>query len=71
MFDNTVLRKILWSKTERFAGDWRRLHSEELHDLYSFPNIIQMIKSKIRKWAGHVACMGGKEKCIQGFGRET
>jgi len=57
VFENRVLRKILWSKTDRFAGDWIRLHSEELHDLYSSPNIIQVIKSKIRKWAGHVARM--------------
>jgi hypothetical protein len=58
VFENRVLRKILWSKTGRFAGDWRRLHSEELNDLYSSPNIIQVIKSKIRKWAGHVAYIG-------------
>jgi hypothetical protein len=49
VFENRVLRKILWSKTDRVAGDWIRLHSEELHDLYSSPNIIQVIKSKIRK----------------------
>jgi hypothetical protein len=54
VFDNRVLWKILWSKTDRFAGESRKLHSEELHDLYSSPNIIQVIKSKIRKWAGHV-----------------
>jgi hypothetical protein len=65
VFDNTVLRKILWSKTDRFAGDWRRLHSEELHDLYSLPNIIQVIKSKIRKWAGHVARMGERRSAYR------
>jgi hypothetical protein len=43
---------VLWSKTDRFAGDWI---SEKLHDLYSSPNFIQVIKSKIRTWAGHVA----------------
>jgi len=46
---------VLWSKSDRFAGDWIRPDSEKLHDLYSSPNFIQVIKSKIRKWAGHVA----------------
>jgi hypothetical protein len=39
-------------------GDWRKLHNEELHNLYSLPNIIRMIKSKRMRWAGHVARMG-------------
>jgi hypothetical protein len=40
------------------AGDWRRLHNEELHNLYSSPNIIRVIKLRRMKWAGHAACMG-------------
>jgi hypothetical protein len=39
--------------------DWRRLHNEELHNLYASPNIIQVIKSRKMRWSGHVACMGG------------
>jgi hypothetical protein len=40
------------------TGDWRKLHNEELHNLYSAPNIIRMIKSRRMRWAGHVARMG-------------
>jgi len=39
-------------------GEWRRLHNEELNDLYSSPNIVRVIKSRITRWAGHVSCMG-------------
>jgi hypothetical protein len=42
------------------TGGWRKLYNEELHNLYSSPNIIRMIKSRRMRWAGHVACMGGK-----------
>jgi hypothetical protein len=53
------------------TGEWRKLHSEELVDLYSSPNIIRAIKSKIMRWAGHVTRMGERKRYIQGFGRET
>jgi hypothetical protein len=42
------------------TGEWRKLHNEELHDLYSSPSIIRIIKSRRMKWAGHVVRMGGK-----------
>jgi hypothetical protein len=47
------------------------LHNEELYDLYSSPDIILVIISSIMRWAGQDARMGGKERCIQGFGEET
>jgi hypothetical protein len=46
----------------KVTGDWRKLHNEELHNLYSSPNIIRMIKSRRVRWAGHVARMGEKER---------
>jgi hypothetical protein len=44
------------------TGEWRKLHSEELHNFYSSPNIIRHIKSRLMRWAGHVACMGEDRK---------
>jgi hypothetical protein len=52
-------------KSDEVTGDWRKLHNEELHNLYSSPNIIGM-----KRWAGHDVCMGAG-KCIQIFGWET
>ena len=63
-----VLRRIFGPRRDEVTGEWRRLHNEELTDLYSSPNIVWVIKSR-RIWAGHVACMG--ERCVQGFGRVT
>ena len=40
------------------TGEWRKLHNEELNDLYSLPNIVLVVKSRQMRWAGHVACMG-------------
>jgi hypothetical protein len=54
-----VLRRIFGPKRDEVAtGDWRELHKEELHNLYSSPNIIRMIKTRRIRWAGHVARMG-------------
>jgi hypothetical protein len=66
-----VLRRIFGPKRDEVTGEWRRLHNEELNDLYSSPNIVRVIKSRRMRWAGHVARMGGKERCVQDFDRET
>jgi hypothetical protein len=53
-----VLRRIFGLRRDEVKGDWRKLHNEELHNLYSSPNIIRMIKSRKMRWTGHVARMG-------------
>jgi hypothetical protein len=58
VFENRVLRRIFGPKRDEVTGQWRKLHSGELHNLYSSPDIIRQIKSKRMKLAGHVACMG-------------
>jgi hypothetical protein len=58
VFENRVLRRIFGPKRYELPGEWRKLHSEELHILYSSPNIVRQIKSRRMRWAGHVACMG-------------
>jgi hypothetical protein len=60
VFENTVLRRIFGPKTDEATGELRRLHKEELNDLYSSPNIIGIIKSIRMGWTGHVARMGEK-----------
>jgi hypothetical protein len=57
-----VLR-IFGPKRDEVIGGWRKLHNEGLHNLYSFPSIIRMSKSRRMGWAGHVACMRGEEEC--------
>jgi hypothetical protein len=58
VFENRALRRIFGPKTDEVTGDWRKLHDEELHNLYSSPSRITMIKSKRMRWAGHAAQMG-------------
>jgi len=53
-----VLRRVFGSKRDEVTGEWRKLHNEELRDLYSLPNIVQVVKSRRMRWAGHVARMG-------------
>jgi hypothetical protein len=58
VFENRVLRRIFGSKRDEVMGGWRKLHNQELHNLYSSPGIITMIKSRRMRWAWHVARMG-------------
>jgi hypothetical protein len=63
--ENRVLRRIFGPKREG-DGSWRKLHNDELHNLYPSPNIVRMMR-----WAGHVACMRRGERCLYGFGWEA
>ena len=58
VFENRVLRRIFGPRRDEITGEWRRLHNEELNDLYSSPNIVRVIKLRRMRWAGHVARMG-------------
>jgi hypothetical protein len=58
VFENRVLRGIFGPKRDEVTGEWRKLHSGELHNLYSSPDIIRQIKSRRMRWAGHLARMG-------------
>jgi len=57
VFEKRVLRRIFGLKRDEVTGEWRKLHNEELNDLYSSPNIVQVSKSRRMRWAGHVARM--------------
>jgi hypothetical protein len=58
VFKNRVLRRIFGPKRDEVTGGWRKLYNEELHGLYSSPGIVRVIKARMMRWAGHVACMG-------------
>jgi hypothetical protein len=60
VFENRVLRVIFGPKRDEVTGGWRKLHNEEVHDFYSSPSIIRIIKSRGVRWAGHVARWGRK-----------
>jgi hypothetical protein len=61
VFENRVLRRIFGPKRDEVTGERKRLHKEELNDLYSSPNIIRLIKTGRMRWAGHVTCTGERE----------
>jgi hypothetical protein len=61
VFENRVLRRIYGPKSDKVIADWRKLHNEELLNLYSSPSIIKMIKSRRMTWTRHVARMGEKK----------
>ena len=68
--ENTVLRGIFGPKRDEATGEWRKLHNEELNDLYCSPNIVRVIKSRRMRWAERVARMG-REETYTVFGGET
>ena len=70
VFENRVLRRIFGTRWDGVTGEWRKLHNEELNDLYSSPNIVRVIKSRRLRWAGACGTYGGRESGAQGFGWE-
>ena len=70
VFQNRVLRRIFRDKRAEVTGKWRKLHNDELNDLYSLPNVIRVTKSRRMRWTGHVARMGEMKGTHRGFGAE-
>jgi hypothetical protein len=64
VFENRVTRRMFGPKRDDVMGEWRKLHNEELHNMYCSPNIIRMMKSRRMRWAGHMAQIGGEKECI-------
>jgi hypothetical protein len=65
VFENRVLRRIFGPKRDEETGGWRKLHNEELHNLYFSPSIIRMIKSRRMRWEWHIARMGAKRNAYR------
>jgi hypothetical protein len=65
VFENRVLRRIFGPKRDEVTEEWRKLHNEELRDLYSSSSIIRINKSRRMSWSGHVARMGRRATCIR------
>jgi hypothetical protein len=70
VFENRVLRRIFGPKRDEVTGEWRKLHNEELHNLYSSSDIIRQVKSRRMRWAGHVARMGEGRKVYKVLERD-
>jgi hypothetical protein len=65
VFENRVLRGIFGPKRDDVIGGWRKLHNEELHNLYSLSHTIRVIISRRMRWTGHVGCMGEKRNAFR------
>jgi hypothetical protein len=63
VFENRVLRRVFGPKRDETTGEWRQLHNEELNDLYSLPNILRVVKSRILIWRGMWHLSGKREVC--------
>jgi hypothetical protein len=61
VFENRMLRRIFGPKRDQVTGEWRKLHNEELRDLYSSPSVIRIMKSRRMRWTGHAARMGERK----------
>jgi hypothetical protein len=71
VFENMLLRRIFGPRRDEVTGEWRRLHNEEINDLYCSPNIVRVIKSRRMRWAGHVARMGEEREFYRVLVGET
>ena len=69
--ENRVLRRVFGPTRDEVTGEWRKLHIEELSDLYSLPNIVRVVKSRRMRWEGEFGAYGGGESGIHGYGGET
>jgi hypothetical protein len=65
VFENRVLRRVFGPKRDEVTGEWRKLHNEELSDLYPLPNIVPAVKSRRMRWVGHV--VWGRGEVCTGF----
>ena len=68
VLENRVLRRVFGPKRDEVIGEWRKLHKEELRDLYSLPNIVRVVKSRRMRWAGMWRIWGGKRCAQDSFG---
>jgi hypothetical protein len=67
VFQNRALRRLFGSKRDEGTGEWRKLRTGEINDLYCSPNIVRVIISRRMRWAGHVALVGGRGEMYTGF----
>ena len=65
MFENRVLRGIFGTERDGVTAEWRKIHNEELNDLYCSPNIVRVIKPRRIRWVGHVECKGDKRRVFR------